>query len=115
VLGCVYICNGLNGRHVCLLPCAGALDETGTGAGAGYTLNVPLPPGSGGGAYRAAFDRVVGPALDAFQPQLILVSAGEAAACCMFASASHILSALCCIDISDLALCLSAVHPQACA
>jgi acetoin utilization deacetylase AcuC-like enzyme len=48
----------------------------GQGRGTGYTLNVPLPPGSGGGAYRAAFDRVVGPALDAFQPELILVSAG---------------------------------------
>jgi acetoin utilization deacetylase AcuC-like enzyme len=37
---------------------------------------VPLPPGSGSGAYRAAFDRVVAPALDTFQPQLILVSSG---------------------------------------
>lgn len=55
---------------------AGGLEEVGTGRGTGYTLNVPLPPGSGGGAYRAAFDRVVGPALDTFQPELILVSAG---------------------------------------
>lgn len=34
------------------------------------------PPGSGSGAYGAAFDRVVLPALDAFKPQLILVSSG---------------------------------------
>ena len=58
----------------------------GKGPGTGYTLNVPLPPGSGSGAYRAAFDRVVAPALDAFQPELILVSAGllcaRAGACC---------------------------------
>jgi hypothetical protein len=37
---------------------------------------VPLPPGSGSGAYRAAFDRVVAPALEAYRPQLVLVSAG---------------------------------------
>lgn len=55
---------------------AGNVTEIGRGQGAGTTLNIPLPPGSGGGAYRAVFDRVVAPALDAFQPQLILVSAG---------------------------------------
>ncbi|KAI8475598.1 MAG: histone deacetylase [Monoraphidium minutum] len=55
---------------------SGSVDEVGSGPGEGFTLNVPLPPGSGSGAYRAAFDRVVGPALDAFRPQLILVSAG---------------------------------------
>ncbi|KAF8062643.1 histone deacetylase-like amidohydrolase [Scenedesmus sp. PABB004] len=55
---------------------SGAMSETGAGAGAGTTLNVPLPPGSGSGAYRAALDRIVAPALDAFAPQLILVSAG---------------------------------------
>jgi hypothetical protein len=54
------------------------VDEVGAGRGEGFTLNVPLPPGSGSGAYRSAFDRVVEPALDAFRPQLILVSAGWA-------------------------------------
>lgn len=54
----------------------GRLEEIGEGEGAGYTLNVPLPPGSGHGAYRAAFDRVVMPALRAFDPDLILVSCG---------------------------------------
>jgi acetoin utilization deacetylase AcuC-like enzyme len=56
--------------------CAGPITDVGTGAGTGFTINVPLPPGSGSGAYRAAFDRVVAPALDAFQPELILVSSG---------------------------------------
>lgn len=55
---------------------SGALSETGAAAGAGFTINVPLMPGCGSGAYRAVFDRVVAPALDAFQPQLVLVSAG---------------------------------------
>jgi acetoin utilization deacetylase AcuC-like enzyme len=54
----------------------GAISEVGAGAGEGFTINVPLPPGSGSGAYRAAFDRVVAPALEAFRPQLVLVSAG---------------------------------------
>ena len=44
--------------------------EVGRGKGEDYTINIPLPPGSGSGAYRAAFDRVVVPALDAFCPQV---------------------------------------------
>ena len=44
--------------------------EIGIGKGEDFTINVPLPPGSGSGAYRAAFDRVVVPALDAFRPQV---------------------------------------------
>ncbi|MGJ5832420.1 class II histone deacetylase [Streptomyces ossamyceticus] len=60
-----------------LFPAAsGHVMETGTGAGAGSTLNVPLPPGSGHGAYLAVVDRVVEPAARAFRPELILVAAG---------------------------------------
>lgn len=55
---------------------SGAVTEVGTGKGTGYTVNVPLPPGSGSGAYRTAFEQVVVPALDAFAPELLLVSAG---------------------------------------
>jgi acetoin utilization deacetylase AcuC-like enzyme len=55
----------------------GAVDHTGEGAGAGYTVNVPLPAGSGDAGYLDAFERVVAPALDDFQPQLILISAGQ--------------------------------------
>jgi len=54
----------------------GRLDERGAGPGEGFNLNVPLPPGSGRGAYLAAMDRVVLPALAAFRPQLIVVSCG---------------------------------------
>lgn len=56
------------------------VNETGIGAGEGFTINVPLPPGSGSGAYRDAFERVVCPALEAFKPELILVSSGFDAA-----------------------------------
>lgn len=55
---------------------SGSVAQCGTGAGAGTTINVPLPPGSGGGAYRAAFERVVLPALERYQPELIVVACG---------------------------------------
>ena len=54
----------------------GSVAAQGTGDGYGYNINIPLPPGCGIGAYGAAFDRVVEPALLAFQPDLILVSCG---------------------------------------
>ncbi|MYQ71721.1 class II histone deacetylase [Streptomyces sp. SID4934] len=60
-----------------LFPAAsGRVLETGTGKGTGRTLNVPLPAGSGHGAYLAALDQVVEPAARAFRPELILVAAG---------------------------------------
>jgi acetoin utilization deacetylase AcuC-like enzyme len=55
---------------------SGAVTDTGVDAGAGFNLNVPLPPGSGEGAYVAAFERVVAPALRAFGPDLVLVASG---------------------------------------
>ena len=54
----------------------GAVDDRGTGEGAGSALNVPLPPGSGHGAYEYAFDEVVMPALRRFRPDLIVVASG---------------------------------------
>jgi acetoin utilization deacetylase AcuC-like enzyme len=54
----------------------GGVDERGGGPGLGANLNVPLPPGSGVGAYGAALDRVVVPAIRAHAPELILVSCG---------------------------------------
>jgi acetoin utilization deacetylase AcuC-like enzyme len=54
----------------------GKLTERGEGAGQGYNINVPLPPGSGHGAYLATFDRVVVPALERFRPDLIVVASG---------------------------------------
>ncbi|MEM9747864.1 MAG: class II histone deacetylase, partial [Actinomycetota bacterium] len=54
----------------------GRLDETGEGSGVGFNVNVPLPAGSGGGAYVAALDQVVVPALEAFEPDLLVVACG---------------------------------------
>ena len=58
------------------LQVSGEADEVGTGAGRGFNINVPLPPGCGDGAYHAAFDRIVLPALEAFRPELIVVPCG---------------------------------------
>jgi acetoin utilization deacetylase AcuC-like enzyme len=57
-------------------PGTGDVDEVGRGEGAGYTVNVPLGAGSGDAVYRAAFERVVLPVLEAYAPELVLVSAG---------------------------------------
>ncbi|MBS1878285.1 MAG: class II histone deacetylase [Actinobacteria bacterium] len=57
-------------------PGSGTVAETGAGTGTGANVNLPLPPGSGAGAYAEAFDRVVVPALERFQPQLLLVACG---------------------------------------
>ena len=58
-------------------PQTSRLDERGEGDGEGYTVNVPLPPGTGNDGYARAFDRVVEPAVEAFGPDLLLVSAGQ--------------------------------------
>ncbi len=55
----------------------GAADQVGTGEGTGFTVNVPLPAGSGEATYRAAFDRVIAPVVAAYRPELIIVSAGQ--------------------------------------
>ncbi len=56
---------------------AGGLDQVGTGAGIGYTVNIPLPPGTGDRGYQAAFAQLVLPIGRQFQPQLIIVVAGH--------------------------------------
>jgi len=57
-------------------PGSGDLEETGAGLGSGYTVNVPLPVGRGDQAIVRAFREILVPAADAFQPDLVLVSAG---------------------------------------
>lgn len=57
-------------------PNSGAVAENGSGEGVGYNLNIPLPPGCGNGAYLAAFERVVLPALRRYKPDLIVVPSG---------------------------------------
>ncbi len=54
----------------------GKVSEIGGPDALGFTINIPLPPGSGMGAYMYAFQHVVTPAVERFQPELILVSSG---------------------------------------
>jgi len=58
-----------------LYPGTGDVDETGTGPGDGTTCNVPLASGAGNIDYLLAWD-AVGAAIDRFDPDLLIVSAG---------------------------------------
>ena len=57
-------------------PGTGAADERGRGAGEGFTLNVPLPAGTGDEGYAEAIRSAVLPALRRFAPDALLLSAG---------------------------------------
>jgi acetoin utilization deacetylase AcuC-like enzyme len=63
-----------------LYPGTGSAAERGEGKGQGFTLNVPLPAGSGDEAYKKVFEEKLKPAADAFKPDFVLVSAGFDAA-----------------------------------
>jgi acetoin utilization deacetylase AcuC-like enzyme len=57
-------------------PGTGALDEVGEGAGRGFTVNLPMPAGFGDAEYARSYREIVEPIGRAFDPQLVLVSAG---------------------------------------
>lgn len=55
-----------------LYPGTGSRRETGVG----NVVNVPLPPMAGSAEFRAAYSREILPALDAFRPEMLVISAG---------------------------------------
>ncbi|MHB8586064.1 MAG: histone deacetylase family protein [Thermoplasmatota archaeon] len=57
-------------------PMTGRSEEVGAGPGEGYTVNMPLPPGVGEAAWKEAHQKVAFPILRAFEPDLVIVSAG---------------------------------------
>jgi len=57
-------------------PGTGWYDEVGTGRGAGFTINLPLPMGLGDADLLHVYTQVVSPVVRSWQPDLILVSAG---------------------------------------
>ena len=59
-----------------LYPGTGPASDAGSGAGEGYTVNLPVPGGTGDAAYRSLVEHVVGPLIHDWRPQLVLVSAG---------------------------------------
>ncbi len=59
-----------------LYPGTGMLGDTGSGPGEGYTINLPVPAGSEEAQWLSLIERHALPAAVAFQPELVLVSAG---------------------------------------
>lgn len=57
-------------------PGTGSAEQTGMGAGVGYTLNVPLAAGTPAAEHRSHFERAVDEALSRFEPDFVLVSCG---------------------------------------
>jgi acetoin utilization deacetylase AcuC-like enzyme len=57
-------------------PGTGSSDEKGTGKGYGFTLNLPMPAGSDDEDYLKVFGEEIVPALEKFQPEFIIISAG---------------------------------------
>jgi acetoin utilization deacetylase AcuC-like enzyme len=55
---------------------SGDFEDRGAGAGLGTNLNIPLPPGAGHATYIEAFERLVLPQLDTFEPDAIIVACG---------------------------------------
>ncbi|MDQ2713741.1 MAG: class II histone deacetylase [Chloroflexota bacterium] len=56
---------------------SGELEQVGSAAGVGYTVNIPLPAGTGDRGYRAAFEQLVVPIGLQYRPQLLIISAGQ--------------------------------------
>jgi acetoin utilization deacetylase AcuC-like enzyme len=57
-------------------PGTGALDDVGSGAGEGFSFNLPVPAGTGEPAFLSLLEHVVAPAVRTHEPDLILISAG---------------------------------------
>jgi acetoin utilization deacetylase AcuC-like enzyme len=59
-----------------LYPGTGAATDFGSGAGEGYTVNLPVPPGSGPDEFLAVTQHVVAPIAREWKPGLLCISAG---------------------------------------
>lgn len=58
-------------------PQSGTLDELGEGVGFGYNINIPLPNGSGDRGYEYAMKELVIPAVQKFEPDMIVLVVGQ--------------------------------------
>jgi acetoin utilization deacetylase AcuC-like enzyme len=59
-----------------IYPGTGALQDIGSGTGAGYTINLPVYAGSEGEVWRSLLEHIIVPAAREFTPELVLISAG---------------------------------------
>jgi acetoin utilization deacetylase AcuC-like enzyme len=57
-------------------PGTGPLDDVGEGEGEGYSINLPVPGGTGEAGFLSLVEHVVAPAARQYRPDLILISAG---------------------------------------
>ena len=57
-------------------PGTGFWNETGSGEGRGFTVNVPLAPGKGDREFLWIYRKILGPIARAYRPEFVLVSAG---------------------------------------
>lgn len=58
-------------------PQSGTVDELGEGEGFGYNLNIPLPNGTGDKGYEYAMTELVGPAVQKFEPDMMVLVIGQ--------------------------------------
>ena len=59
-----------------IYPGTGALGDSGSGPGEGYTINLPVPAGSEEDLWLSLLEHILLPAARAFEPELVLISAG---------------------------------------
>src|SRR3954471_16095625 len=59
-----------------LYPGTGPASDVGAGAGEGFTVNLPVPGGSGDAAYRSLVEHVTCALIRSWSPELVLISAG---------------------------------------
>ena len=59
-----------------LFPGTGFVEETGSGAGVGYSVNLPLEPFTDSDVYLPAFEQIVPPLFGAFRPDVVVAQLG---------------------------------------
>jgi acetoin utilization deacetylase AcuC-like enzyme len=59
-----------------IYPGTGLMSDMGSGPGEGYTINLPVPAGSEEDLWLSLIEHIVLPAAQAFEPELVLISAG---------------------------------------
>ncbi|OLO36923.1 hypothetical protein BTA37_18355 [Priestia megaterium] len=56
---------------------SGQVHEVGREKGEGYNINIPVPPMTGDEGYQYVFESIIAPVIKQFQPELIIISAGQ--------------------------------------
>jgi acetoin utilization protein AcuC len=66
----------LHQHPMTLYPGTGFADETGSGTGKGFTINIPMPVYAGYDSYQLVFESIVEPVVREFAPQIIIRNGG---------------------------------------